>query len=228
MSFNGNSGPRVTDGGGLSTKPIPSYLCSEQAVSNDSIVITVTAWDRTFNGPQGRGLKPIGWIEAEHRIKVRKSLSDGVRSIFTQIYNAREAERVPIYSGTDSNGVDRGLQGFNFRCKRPCEAGYGGAAKCLAAVARDSKACRHCLSAHAQAMAFDINPAVNPFRRKNSKHPEQQIVNPNWDCQAHPRDCLYAIRATDVIYAAFISHGWYWGGLWTRSKDFMHFSKNDE
>ncbi len=77
-------------------------------------------------------------------------------------------------------------------------------------------------------MALDINPDVNPFKRFDKAHPNKDLSNPYLDLKKHPRDGLYAIRVTGIIYAAFITHGWGWGGLWTRSRDYMHFSKNDE
>ncbi len=80
MSFYG--GPVRIEGGGLTGAPVPPWLCSEGAIEDDSVLITVTAWDRIFSGPKGQGMKPIGWKEAQHRIKIRKGLAEEVRSIF--------------------------------------------------------------------------------------------------------------------------------------------------
>lgn len=75
-------------------------------------------------------------------------------------------------------------------------------------------------SQHAYGLAVDVNPFHNPYVRGDLTLPELAIAY--WD-----RDWSRPgmIRAGDVVTEAFKSIGWEWGGDWTSSKDWMHFSK---
>jgi hypothetical protein len=76
-------------------------------------------------------------------------------------------------------------------------------------------------SQHSYGRAVDVNPLVNPWVRGSQVDP--------------PESASYADRSTRVsggIYAgdevvtAFAAVGWKWGGNWSGSKDYQHFSAN--
>ena len=77
-------------------------------------------------------------------------------------------------------------------------------------------------SQHSYGLAIDINPVQNPYVAKNGD------VDP-------PKGAAYADRSTkapgvihrnDSVVQAFARIGWEWGGDWTSSKDYQHFSAN--
>jgi D-alanyl-D-alanine carboxypeptidase len=77
-------------------------------------------------------------------------------------------------------------------------------------------------SQHAFGRAIDIDPVENPY------------VGP-WG-SAPPNGAGYVDRSPvrkgmivrgDVVWSAFRSIGWYWGGSWSWPIDYQHFSSND-
>ena len=73
-------------------------------------------------------------------------------------------------------------------------------------------------SQHCYGLAVDINPTDNG-QFKNGK------ATGNW--HYYPNDSSYknvTITQSTALYNTFISNGWGWGGNWTTSKDYMHFS----
>ena len=76
-------------------------------------------------------------------------------------------------------------------------------------------------SQHAYGGAIDINPLVNPWVQGSRVDPVSgaAYADRNLDAQG-------MVRAGDVVTEAFASVGWGWGGDWTRSKDYQHFSWN--
>lgn len=76
-------------------------------------------------------------------------------------------------------------------------------------------------SQHAYGRAVDINPFHNPLVKRDlvvpelaSAYADRTRVRPGMHLPGSP-----AVRA-------FASVGWRWGGTWTSSKDWMHFSRN--
>jgi len=76
------------------------------------------------------------------------------------------------------------------------------------------------LSRHAFGMAIDINPIQNPYIRHGNILPEagneyldRENIRPGM------------IIPGDVVYNAFVSRGWTWGGHWTDPIDYHHFEK---
>ena len=74
-------------------------------------------------------------------------------------------------------------------------------------------------SEHARGLAVDLNPFHNPYVRGNLVLPElagaytdREWVRPGM------------ITSGDAVTKAFADIGWGWGGDWSSSKDFMHFS----
>jgi hypothetical protein len=73
-------------------------------------------------------------------------------------------------------------------------------------------------SEHAKGEAIDINPLVNPF--VTSSGGVQPIEGkPYVDRDQHVKGMV-----TPEVIAIFKKHGWKWGGNWSSSKDYQHFS----
>lgn len=77
-------------------------------------------------------------------------------------------------------------------------------------------------SQHAYGGAIDINPLVNPWVRGSR-------VDPPAGAPYVDRDPSVPglIVAGDVVTDAFASIGWGWGGNWTTTVDYQHFSHNN-
>lgn len=77
------------------------------------------------------------------------------------------------------------------------------------------------LSRHATGMAVDVNPLENPYiDRRGVVHPAEGA--PYVD---RTRDFPHKIDREDLCYKLFREHGFFWGGAWTRSRDYQHFQK---
>jgi hypothetical protein len=76
-------------------------------------------------------------------------------------------------------------------------------------------------SQHAYGGAIDINPLVNPWVRGGR-------VDPPGGAPFVDRDASVTglIVAGDVVTRAFADIGWGWGGDWTNTVDYQHFSHN--
>ena len=70
-------------------------------------------------------------------------------------------------------------------------------------------------SQHCYGLAVDINPTENGEYRNGG-----WTSNWWWD----PSSSEYSIAPNSVLVNTFKSRGWGWGGEWTSSKDYMHFS----
>lgn len=127
-----------------------------------------------------------------------------VLRVFDRLFTARfpivRMERVDAFGGSD----DASMEADNtsaYNCRRVS----GGAA----------------WSEHAYGRAVDLNPVENPFVSGG-------IVSP-------PGGRAYLDRGDvrpgmvvdgDVVVRAFAAEGWSWGGYWTNSKDYQHFSRS--
>ncbi len=74
-------------------------------------------------------------------------------------------------------------------------------------------------SEHAYGTAIDINPVQNPFVRDGVVLPESGAAY--LDRSDHRPGM---IRPGDGVVEEFSAIGWQWGGFWTSSKDYQHFS----
>ena len=135
---------------------------------------------------------------------VRVSVVDDMRAVFERLYRAHFAVRrmspIAAYGGSD----DRSMAADNTS-----------AFNCRYAVAPGPKR----WSAHAYGEAVDVNPVENPY-----------LVGGRW---LPPAGRRYADRsiarpgmalAGGPLVAAFAASGWQWGGRWTASPDYQHFS----
>ncbi|HEV8420547.1 MAG TPA: M15 family metallopeptidase [Actinomycetota bacterium] len=75
-------------------------------------------------------------------------------------------------------------------------------------------------SQHASGVAIDINPIENPYVTADG------FVKNNHARRYRDRSLRRPgmIRPGDVVVRAFAAIGWRWGGYWSSSKDYMHFS----
>jgi hypothetical protein len=76
-------------------------------------------------------------------------------------------------------------------------------------------------SMHAYGQAVDINPAENPWMHGGS-------VTPGVGAAFKDRslDAPGLVKPNSIVVRAFKAIGWTWGGTWSSSKDYMHFSSN--
>jgi hypothetical protein len=86
-------------------------------------------------------------------------------------------------------------------------------------VCRESRAADPTWSEHAYGRAVDINPFHNPYVRGDMVIPE---LASTYVDRADDRPGM--IQPDGPVVAAFRDIGWPWGGDWTSSKDYMHFS----
>jgi hypothetical protein len=76
-------------------------------------------------------------------------------------------------------------------------------------------------SQHAYGRAVDINPVENPYVGLSCGQTREPKSKPYLD-----RSRLQRGMVTPAVVAAFKSIGWGWGGDWSTTKDYMHFSVN--
>ena len=136
---------------------------------------------------------------------VNKKLADEVLEIFREIYNAKfpiqRMNLIDDYGASDhSSMVNNNSSAF-----------------CYRTIAGTNK-----ISNHGKGVAIDINPFYNPHVLKSSGK-----VNPP-EASKYANRSLSAkgmIKYNDVVYKAFTSRGWKWGGHWN-NPDYQHFEKS--
>ncbi len=135
---------------------------------------------------------------------VHKEVAKEVLAIFSELYSARfpiEKLRPVSEHGGDDAASMAANNSSAFNCRR-----------------RTGNRKRY--SNHAYGKAIDINPVQNPYVYKEKVLPEagRAYLNRNKPAKG-------LIRRGDVCQQAFKRHGWSWGGLWRRNKDYQHFEK---
>lgn len=76
------------------------------------------------------------------------------------------------------------------------------------------------LSRHAWGKAIDINPIQNPYIRGDTVWP---AAGRYYKDRGYVRPGM--ITRGDVVYTAFVSRGWTWGGNWRTPRDYHHFER---
>jgi hypothetical protein len=115
---------------------------------------------------------------------------------------------------------------FPIRRMQPIDAFRGSDDASMAADNTSAFNCRYAVapgphrwSVHAYGEAVDVNPVENPYLEAGTVHP--------------PAGARYLDRARfhagmavagGQLVTAFQAVGWYWGGRWTASPDYQHFS----
>lgn len=143
-----------------------------------------------------RGRSRVG-VLVVHAAEVRD-----VISVFTQLYAARFPIRrmlgVEVYRGSDDASMRAdNTSGFNCRL--------------VDGTSRWSE--------HAYGRAIDVNPVENPYVHGGLVEPPAGRAF----LDRSRRRAGMATRTSPLV-RAFDSVGWYWGGRWTSSKDYQHFS----
>jgi len=115
---------------------------------------------------------------------------------------------------------------FPIRRMRPIDAYGGNDERSLAADNTAAFNCRYAVasgpkrwSAHAYGFAIDVNPVENPYLLNGRVHPRAGRVYLD---RSRARRGM-AVRG-GLLVSAFASVGWQWGGRWTGSPDYQHFS----
>jgi hypothetical protein len=134
---------------------------------------------------------------------LNKRVVDDVLKVFRTMFDARFPIRrmrlVDVYRGDD----DRSMAADNtsaFNCRKVT----GGSA----------------WSQHSYGWAIDINPVENPYISSGGR-----VFPPSGAKYVdRSRRDRGMIHRGDVVYKAFISIGWGWGGNWRSIKDYQHFS----
>lgn len=144
----------------------------------------------------------MGGVEREGEIVVAAPCGEDVARIFERIHAARfpieQVVRVSAYGGCDETSMAaNNTSGFNFRTIAGTDH----------------------LSHHALGAAIDINPLQNPYVFRDRVLPPASA--PFLD-RSRPRPGM-VLRPGPVI-EAFEAFGWAWGGDWSSSKDYQHFS----
>ena len=81
-------------------------------------------------------------------------------------------------------------------------------------------------SEHAYGRAIDVNPVQNPYVQAGSVDPPAGQRFADVDRSRGAEVAPGVVRADDVVVRAFAGVGWEWGGSWTSSKDYQHFSRS--
>ncbi len=133
---------------------------------------------------------------------VHRDLADEVSEIFAEIYEARfpiyNIDLVDKYDADDNlSMINNNTSAFNYRM-----------------IAGTST-----LSNHSYGRSIDINPLVNPHVIGGVSYPSlgAQYIDRSLDEPG-------MVKQGDVVYNAFTSRGWSWGGHWN-NPDYQHFEK---
>jgi hypothetical protein len=149
-----------------------------------------------------------GFDGAPHsgQIVVNAAVTGAVTGVFRKLYAERfpirRMQPVDVYRGSDERSMAAdNTSGFN----------------CRYAVAPGPKS----WSVHAYGEAIDVNPVENPYLEGGKVHPpagaaftDRTSVRPGM-----------AVNGGALVQA-FAHAGWSWGGRWTASPDYQHFSAN--
>jgi hypothetical protein len=121
------------------------------------------------------------------------------RILFHHHFPVERMELVDVYGGSDDRSVRaNNTSAFN------CRAVTGGTA----------------WSEHAYGRAVDVNPVQNPYVR-----PDGTVLDPaSAPYVDRSRDDPGMVHDGDIVVRAFAAIGWGWGGHWSSTKDYQHFS----
>jgi hypothetical protein len=149
----------------------------------------------------------VGFDGGTHRGKLvaHRWYAEGIRRVFHKLFDAgfpiRRMRLVDRYGANDTRSMNAdNTSAFNCRF-------------------RDGVCCRW--SMHAYGKAIDINPVENPYVGPWGVSPERGA--PFVD-RSHRRPGMIFER--DRVWWAFHRIGWEWGGTWSSTKDYQHFSSN--
>lgn len=182
-----------------------------------STVAAVTAADL---GPSWRAGCPVGPDELRRvtvayvdfdghpqtgALVVHADTAEAVQAVFRRLYDARfpirRIEPVDRYGGSDDASM---------------AADNTSAFNCRSAVRADGV---EQWSTHAFGRAIDVNPLENPYVLGAKVLPPEGVT---YTDRANVRPGM-AVTGGPLV-EAFAASGWQWGGRWTGSPDYQHFS----
>lgn len=135
---------------------------------------------------------------------VHDSVATNVVKVFRKMYDLRFQVRrihpVDAYGGSDPRSMAANNTSA-FNCRR---------------VAGSSS-----WSEHAYGKAIDINPVQNPYVKNGTVDPP---AGRDWTDRSDQVPGM--IAHGDGVWGAWAYIGWEWGGDWSSSKDYQHFSLN--
>ncbi|HSC74580.1 MAG TPA: M15 family metallopeptidase [Gaiellaceae bacterium] len=148
----------------------------------------------------------VGFDGAAHvgALVVNRRVARDVVSVFRRLYLARFPIRrmTPIsafHGSDDASMAADNTSGFN------CRRAVGGSG----------------WSEHAYGLAIDVNPVENPYLLRGRALPP---AGRRYLDRARVRRGMAV--ASGTLVRAFASVGWNWGGRWSGSPDYQHFSAN--
>ena len=117
---------------------------------------------------------------------------------------------------------------FPIRRMRPVDAYHGSDDRSMAADNTSGFNCRYAVtpgakhwSMHAYGEAIDVNTVENPYIQNG------RVTPPNAEAFANRADVRPGMAVEGgVLVRAFARVGWGWGGRWSGSPDYEHFSVN--
>jgi hypothetical protein len=137
------------------------------------------------------------------RLVVNAREASDIVKVFKRLYDTRypirRMELVDKYKGSDFDSI---------------EANNTSAFNCRNATGSSS------WSQHAYGLAVDINPCENPYVTASGSVSHKDCVKYRNRDRRDPG----VIHRGDKVHRAFASIGWEWGGLWSGTRDYQHFS----
>lgn len=220
--------PRTEDGFG-EVRPTPPIMRVRRWNTGDSIrMLPGTGFEAITTSPAPQsviarstwrpgcpvGKRDLAWIRITYwgfddlrhsgEMLVNRAAADDLVDVFRQLYWAKfpiESMGIARLGDLDAPPTGDGNGTGSFAC-RPIRGGTE-------------------YSQHAYGLAVDLNPFQNPYQRGD-------VVLPELASAYLARDWLRPGMVTPEGPAvrAFSSIGWEWGGDWSATKDYQHFSVN--
>ncbi|MFF4988611.1 M15 family metallopeptidase [Streptosporangium saharense] len=137
------------------------------------------------------------------KLVVNKDATEAITTVFGRLYGWRwpiyKMEPVDAYKGDDFDSI---------------EANNTSAFNCRAATGSSH------WSQHAYGRAVDINPRENPYVTADGSVAHKNARK----FATRPIDAPGVINPGDRVVRAFARVGWGWGGDWSGTRDYQHFS----
>jgi hypothetical protein len=138
---------------------------------------------------------------ATGELVVRADLADGLAGVFEQLFAVGyPIERMNLVD--DFGADDDASMAANNTSAFNCRAVTGGTG----------------WSEHSYGRALDLNPVQNPYVRGST------VLPPAGAAYADRPEKPGVLHDGDPVVAAFAAAGWSWGGRWTGTVDYQHFS----
>ncbi|MEU5881142.1 M15 family metallopeptidase [Spirillospora sp. NPDC047279] len=208
--------PTASGSAPATTSAAPS--ASETAQRFRSQIKRVTAADLKYSWRSGCPVSPSGlrmiemsyWgMDGKHHdggklvvnAKAANDLVGVFRTLYDKRYPIRRMEPVDVYKGSDFDSIEADNTSA-FNCRNATGSGNW--------------------SQHAYGLAVDVNPCENPYVTASGSVAHKDCVKYRNRDNRDPG----VIHRRDKVVRAFASIGWGWGGEWSGTKDYQHFSSS--